>query len=410
MNDLINVLSNYIHAIKVGESPQIVLSNIRSFVQYLKTPSFQSIIANIKEQKYKDLSRFQEAFVAFQIDKKNAFLLIQEFVDKTPFLQKHLAGELFSQNIPQWLIFFEPFVNLNIRRFNEDLQRLVRILVDYGYLDFANKFVETVLFTSLYRSKFDDKGKETLINPLGIVCHEHELGSFIFSKALNECCREAEIIRSKMNTALWNDLDEVFQYYIWTNGGLPSIGPARNNLLMLMREGHVVERINRIYAYILENKHLISSEFDPRSLLDLQLFFDESNRNVWIVGKKINGAIEPIFLHQLKSEGGRFDLMCKLKEAPSGTTIDHEDFDKCRNRIGFTKKNGLLPVFFEKNKSNDAYNIYKGHVVRLISQGMCLKTIFITLVELWENQRQLDEERQVPFPYQLYYSKHFFLS
>ena len=65
MNDVINILSNYIHAIKVAESPQIVLSNIRSLVQYLKTSSFQSIIANIKEQKYKDLSSFQEAFVTF---------------------------------------------------------------------------------------------------------------------------------------------------------------------------------------------------------------------------------------------------------------------------------------------------------------------------------------------------------
>ena len=53
-------------------------------------------------------------------------------------------------------------------------------------------------------------------------------------------------------------------------------------------------------------------------------------------------------------------LMCKLKDATAGSTIDHEDFEKCRNRIGFTKKNGLLKVFFEKSKSNDGYNVYKG--------------------------------------------------
>ena len=106
----------------------------------------------------------------------------------------------------------------------------------------------------------------------------------------------------------------------------------------------------------MENKHLVSSEFDPRSLLDLQLFFDESNRNVWIVGKRMKGPIEPLLLHELKSEGGRFDLMCKLKNASSGTVIEHKDFEKCRNRIGFTKKSGLLQVFFEKSKSNDGYN------------------------------------------------------
>lgn len=135
-------------------------------------------------------------------------------------------------------------------------------------------------------------------------------------------------------------------------------------------------------------------------------FFDEANRNVWIVGKRMKGSIEPLFLHELKSEGGRFDLMCKLKNASPGTIIEHKDFEKCRNRIGLTKKTGLLQVFFEKSKSNDGYNTYKGHVVRLTSEGMDLKTIFTTLAELWENQRQLEKE-QVPFPYQLYYSKYF---
>ena len=146
-----------------------------------------------------------------------------------------MPGELWAQNISHYFIFFEPFVKLDIRRFNEDLQRLVRILVDYGYLDFAHKFVETVLFTPLYRSKFDDKGKEKLINPLGVLCHEQELGAFIFSRALDECCREAEIIRSKMNPVLWNDLDELLQYYTWTNRGSPYIGFSRDTLLRLMR-------------------------------------------------------------------------------------------------------------------------------------------------------------------------------
>jgi hypothetical protein len=405
MYDILNILNNYVSAIKETQSPEIIVSNIRSFTKLLQSTALQPIISTLKEQKYNDLTDFQKAFATFQDNKKNAFLLILEFVNKTPFLQKHLPGELWAQNISHHFIFFEPFVKLDIRRFNEDLQRLVRILVDYGYLDFAHKFVETVLFTPLYRSKFDDNGKEKLINPLGVLCHEQELGAFIFSKALDECCREAEIIRSKMNTVLWNDLDELFQYYTWTNSGLPSIGFSRDTLLKLMRDGHVVERINRIYSYILENKHLILSEFDPRSLLDLQLFFDEANRNVWIVGKRMKGSIEPLLLHELKSEGGRFDLMCKLKNASPGTIIEHKDFEKCRNRIGFTKKTGLLQVFFEKSKSNDGYNTYKGHVVRLTSENMDLKTIFTTLTELWVQQRKLEEE--VPFPYQLYYSKYF---
>lgn len=406
MYDILNILTNYVCAIKTAQSSEITVSNIRSFTKLLLSTSLQPIIATLKEQKHNDLKGFQKAFATFQEDKKSAFLSILDFLSKTPFLERHLSGELLAQNIPHYFIFFEPFVKLDIRRFNEDLQRLVRVLVDYGYLDFAHKFVETVLFTPLYRSKFDDKGKEKLINPLGILCHEQEMGAFIFSRALDECCREAEIIRSKMNTVLWNDLDELLQYYTWTNRGLPSIGFSRDTLLRLMRDGHVVERINRIYSYILENKHLILSEFDPRSLLDLQLFFDEANRNVWIVGKRMKGSIEPLLLHELKSEGGRFDLMCKLKKASSGAIIEHKDFEKCRNRIGFTKKSGLLQVFFEKSKSNDGYNTYKGHVVRLTSEGMDLKTVFTALTELWEQQRQLEEER-VSFPYQLYYSKYF---
>lgn len=120
---IINILNKYIDAIKANQSPEIIISNIRSFVQYLKTSSFQPIIANIKEQKYKDLAGFQKAFISFQNDKKNAFLAIQEFANKTSFLQKHLSGELFAQNISQYFIFFEPFVKLNIRGFNESACR-----------------------------------------------------------------------------------------------------------------------------------------------------------------------------------------------------------------------------------------------------------------------------------------------
>jgi len=69
------------------------------------------------------------------------------------------------------------------------------------------------------------------------------------------------------------------------------------------------------------------------------------------------------------------------------------------------KEDRTIAGLFEKGKSNDGYNTYKGHVVRLTSESMDLKTIFTTLTELWENQRQLEEE--VSFPYQLYYSKYF---
>ena len=149
-----------------------------------------------------------------------------------------------------------------------------------------------------------------------------------------------------MNTVLWNSLDELLQYYTWTNSGLPSIGRARNTLLMLMRDGRIVERINRIHSYILENKHLISSEFDPRSLLDLQLFFDEVNRNVWIVGKRMKGSIEPLLLHELKSEGGRFDLMCKLKNASSGTIIEHKDYEKMPQSYRIHKEEWTIAGLF----------------------------------------------------------------
>jgi hypothetical protein len=296
---------------------------------------------------------------------------------------------------------------LDIRRFNEDLQRLIGVLVDYGYLEFANKFMKTVLFTPLITAKFDEKGNETKVNPLRICCHEYSLGPFVFSKALDDCCREAESIRAKMNTALWNDLEELFLYYSWTEGGLPSMGAVRDSLLSCMKEGYIIERIKRLYNYILENKHLVSSEFDPRSIIELQLFFDESNRNTWIVGKRAKGAVEPVFLSHVKSDSGRFELMRKLKKAKPGNIIEHDDLEKCRNRVGFTKKNGLLEAFFEN--SGKGCNIYRGSTVRLSAEdaSICLKTIFKTLIGLREEQNQLEEEKRVPFPYQTYYSKHF---
>ncbi len=262
------------------------MANVRSFVQFLKSPSLQSIIASLKEQKYNDLKEFQTAFAAFLEDKKKAFNSIEEFVKSTSFLENRLSSDLFAQNAPDHFVFYEPFVKLDIRRFNEDLQRLIGVLVDYGYRDFANKFMETVLFTPVITGKCDEKGNETRINPLRICCHEYSLGPFVFSKALDDCCREAERIRAKMNTVLWNDLEELFLYYSWTEGGLPSTGAVRDSLLSCMKEGYIIERVKRIYNYILENKHLVSPEFDPRSIIELQLFFDESNRNTWIVGKK----------------------------------------------------------------------------------------------------------------------------
>ena len=235
--------------------------------------------------------------------------------------------------------------------------------------------METVLFTPLITAKFDEKGNETKVNPLRICCHEYSLGPFVFSKALDDCCREAEKIRAKMNTALWNDLEELFLYYSWIEGGLPSTGAFRDSLLSCMKEGYIIERVKRLYNYILENKHLVSSEFDPRSIIELQLFFDESNRNTWIVGKRAKGAVEPVFLSHVKSDSGRFELMRKLKKAKPGNIIEHDDLEKCRNRVGFTKKNGLLEAFFEKDPSGKGCNIYRGSTVRLSAEdaSICLK-------------------------------------
>ncbi len=101
--------------------------------------------------------------------------------------------------------------------------------------------------------------------------------------------------------------------------------------------------------------------------------------------------------------------MRKLKNAERGTIIEHNDLEKCRNRVGFTKKNGLLEAFFEKDPAGKGCNVYKGSTVRLSTEdaSICLKTIFTSLIELREEQNQLEEEQRVPFPYQPYYSKHF---
>lgn len=81
----------------------------------------QPIITSLKEQKYSDLKEFQTAFAAFQADKKKAFDEIADFVKSTPFLENCLSSDLFAQNDPNQFIFYEPFVQLDIRRFNEDL-------------------------------------------------------------------------------------------------------------------------------------------------------------------------------------------------------------------------------------------------------------------------------------------------
>ncbi len=120
MYDILNILNNYVSVIKETQSPEIIVSNIRSFTKLLQSTVLQPIISTLKEQKYNDLMDLRKAFATFQDDKKNAFLLILEFVNKTPFLQKRLPSELWAQNILIISYFFEPFVKLDIRRFNED--------------------------------------------------------------------------------------------------------------------------------------------------------------------------------------------------------------------------------------------------------------------------------------------------
>jgi hypothetical protein len=176
-----------------------------------------------------------------------------------------------------------------------------------------------------------------------------------------------------------------------------------------MKHGNIIDRINRIHSNIMGNRYLISHEFDPRLIHDLQLFIDEDCGNMWIIAKKVNGPIEPLLLHQFESVGKRVELMHKLKNATPGTIIEHDDLEKCRNHIGFTKKNGLLPAFFGKSQSGKGYNVYKGSTVHLALDDVqiCHKAIFATLLEMHEKEKLLNEEQKVPFPYQIYYSKYF---
>lgn len=412
MSNLEAVLKNYVDGVNSSKVPEIVIPNIRSFLQLITSPPFQSTIVLLNEEKHRDLQGFQKAFEQFQIDKKNAFCAIKEFVEGTPFLKKHLPDQLFAQHIPGEFIFFEPSVVLNIRGFNEDLHELMRAILDYGYLDFVNKFVEIVPFSNVYLGT-----TEKPHNPLRVACLEYELGAFVFSKALDECCREADILRGKKNTVLWSDLDELLLFYDWTKNGLPSLGYAREFLLRHMQQSHIMEKVNRVYGYILENRYFIMQEcasefkidaqkFNPRSIIDLQLFFDESSRNIWIIGRQTNGGLTPLFLSQIDSQGGRFKLMQQLKNADPGTTIEHEDLARCRNRIGLTKKNGLLKVFFKKNSSGKGCDVYRGATVRLTTEDkeISLETIFTTLLELQEKQELLEKDQQMSFPFSLYYS------
>ena len=105
MYDVLNILDNYVCAIKTAQSSEITVSNVRSFTKLLQSTTLQPVIGTLKEQKYNDLMGFQKAFSAFQLDKKNAFLSILELVNKTPFLQKHLPSGLLAQNIPYYFIF-----------------------------------------------------------------------------------------------------------------------------------------------------------------------------------------------------------------------------------------------------------------------------------------------------------------
>jgi hypothetical protein len=85
MNDVVEVLKNYVNAVTAEKSPQIIVANIRSFAKFLNSPSLQPIITSMKEKKYNDLKEFQTAFTAFQADKKKAFDEIEDFVKSTPF-------------------------------------------------------------------------------------------------------------------------------------------------------------------------------------------------------------------------------------------------------------------------------------------------------------------------------------
>jgi hypothetical protein len=71
MNDVINVLNNYVcAATKEAQSVKIVVSNFRSFIKLLKSSSLQPFVAALMEQKCNDLIGFQKAFTTFHNDKK----------------------------------------------------------------------------------------------------------------------------------------------------------------------------------------------------------------------------------------------------------------------------------------------------------------------------------------------------
>ncbi len=73
MYDVLNILDNYVRAIKAAQTPEIIISNIRSFTKLLQSTALEPIIVTLKEQKYSDLGTFQKTFSAFQVYKKNAF-------------------------------------------------------------------------------------------------------------------------------------------------------------------------------------------------------------------------------------------------------------------------------------------------------------------------------------------------
>lgn len=66
MNDVVNILKFYVQVLDTIKLPPILVANIRSFIQLLKSFSFQPIIASLKEQKYNDLKKFNRFFLAIE--------------------------------------------------------------------------------------------------------------------------------------------------------------------------------------------------------------------------------------------------------------------------------------------------------------------------------------------------------
>jgi hypothetical protein len=60
MNEVVKIVTNYVKAIEKSKSPPFVVANIRSFIQYLKSPSLHPMITHLKEQKYDDLRRIKK--------------------------------------------------------------------------------------------------------------------------------------------------------------------------------------------------------------------------------------------------------------------------------------------------------------------------------------------------------------